>query len=292
LKVYAPEIFGDLLNDDQDFLNLDESLEFRSNAEEIKNSSGADGGKSGEFFFFSKDKKIIIKTIPDTEKNMMVNILERYIQHLKEYPNTLIAKTYGIYTYANADLGLKFNIIILKNINGFSSKYVERVYDMKGSTYDRQVVRTSISSKADLTGQVLKDTDFEKYEKKLYIKEDLRKQICDQAEADALFFRRVRLIDYSLMVFCVNKKKYWEDNGRNAPDHTAKNPLASAENELEPGYYYNIGIVDYLQPYNCNKMTERMFKRLRRLDPNLDTSTQPPQIYSDRFVSWVYKIAS
>jgi len=106
------------------------------------------------------------------------------------------------------------------------------------------------------------------------------------------FFRRVRLIDYSMMVFCVNKAKFFEENGEKAPDHTSRNKLASIPNELEPGYFYNIGIVDYLQPYNCQKITERVVKRARRLDRYLDTSTQPPQIYSDRFIAWIVKITS
>jgi len=182
------KIFTEFLREDHDFLNIMESLDLSSNENEIKNASGADGGKSGEFFFFSKDKKLIIKTVPDTEKRMMVNILERYVQHFKENPNTLIAKTYGIYTYENTNLGMTFHLIIMKNINGFSSKYVERIYDMKGSTYDRKVLNKGISNKSELTGQVLKDSDFEKYEKKLYIKEELRKQIREQAEADSQFF--------------------------------------------------------------------------------------------------------
>lgn len=72
---------------------------------------------------------------------MLINILENYTTHLRKNPNSLIAKIYGLFTYENSDLNQKFNLIVMKNVSGFSRKYIRRTYDIKGSKYDRQVIR-------------------------------------------------------------------------------------------------------------------------------------------------------
>ena len=44
-------------------INIEKSLNLIDNYESIMNIIGPDGGKSGEFFFFSYDNKLILKTI-------------------------------------------------------------------------------------------------------------------------------------------------------------------------------------------------------------------------------------
>ena len=290
LKIYSPEVFNEFVNHDREFLNIIESLDFVANREQIRAASDPKGGKSGEFFFFSNDKKLILKTVPDVELKMLISILENYEQHFKECPYSLIAKVYGAYTYENTDVGLKFNLVLMKNICGFPSKFVERAYDMKGSRYDREVLKLQqITNPALLKGLVLKDLDFEKYEKKLNIKPEMINDFMNQIELDSLFFRSVNLIDYSFMVFVVNKERAFEEMDP-SQDFTANHPLASMESVTEPGLYYNMGIIDYLQPYNFQKWFERFLKRVKKLDPNLDTSSQNPHYYSTRFIQFIRSI--
>jgi len=77
----------------------------------------------------------------------------------------------------------------MRNVSGFPSKFVKRVYDIKGSKYDRQVINfrkgSVIVDKADLQGKVMKDLDFEKIEKKLYLPEDLKQEFFDQVLSDS-----------------------------------------------------------------------------------------------------------
>jgi len=295
--VYAPEIFSQLLEDDKLYLNIQESLNFQRNRDQIKDASGPGGGKSGEFFFFSSDKKLIIKTIPDVEMQQISRILERYQEHMRRNPNSLIAKIYGAFTFQSTDYDQTFNLIIMKNISGFSSAFVESIYDMKGSTYDREVLKNLDGVAADgVKKGVLKDLDFEKFEKRLHIRPDIRIALIHQIEADSLFLRSVKLIDYSFMVFFINKRKYIEVTG-NVPEDgfITKNQLASLE-KLDmmgngTGIFYHVGIVDYLQPYNFNKFMEKLIKKVKKLDANLDTSSQNPQVYSTRFINFIKKIA-
>lgn len=55
-------------------------------------------GKSGSFFFFSYDKKFLIKTMNNNELRVFKSALPDYIQHIKKNPNSLIARIYGIFT--------------------------------------------------------------------------------------------------------------------------------------------------------------------------------------------------
>ena len=290
LKAYAPEVFTQFLNEDKDYLDLQASLDFHENAEEISECNGPGGGRSGEFFFFSKDKKLIVKTIPDIEMKALVSMLKEYEEHFKTNPRTLIAKIYGAFTFASAENGENYHIIIMKNLSGFPSSFVKRCYDMKGSRYEREVLNKGqpVESKADLKQYgVLKDIDFEKHEKKLYIKDELKADFLRQIDIDSTFFQRVKLIDYSFMVFCIDKKQFEDQNGALNDGFTAKNPLGSLENTQEPGMYYNVGIVDYLQPYNFQKQFEKILKKVKKFDVNLETSTQDPQYYSTRFIAFM-----
>lgn len=65
--------------------------------------------------------------------------------------------------------------------------------------------------------------------------------------------------------------------------------LRSATN---PNIGYLLGIIDYFQLYTFQKSAERFFKRLMKCNPKLDTSSQPPLIYSTRFIDWTQKIIS
>ena len=69
------------------------------NREMINAVKIGDGGKSGEFFFFSYDNKLIIKTVSDRELKVLLNILPDYIQHFTENPFSMIAKIYGAFTF-------------------------------------------------------------------------------------------------------------------------------------------------------------------------------------------------
>jgi len=300
-KVVAPELFMRFINEDAEYLNIQESLDLTTNSEQILDASGPGGGKSGEFFFFSKDKKLIIKTIPDVEMNEVGKMLEKYEQHFKENPDSLIAKLYGAYTFASTEIGEKFNLIIMKNLNGIPSKYVEKAYDMKGSRYDRELLKGKPGYDKDfVAGRCMKDLDFEKIERKLFIRPELKQQFLNQIDNDSLFFKKVKLIDYSIMVFVIDKGQYRRDmeelaknsDGSKVPNDrfVAKNKLGVLENTEEPGIEYHVGIVDYLQPYTWGKFFEKVTKKVTKGNINLDTSSQDPKYYSERFIRFMHKI--
>jgi len=61
--------------------------------------AGEGAGASGSFFFFSHDNKFLIKTMNSDEKDLMLSILDDYIEHIKRTNNkSLLARIYGIFS--------------------------------------------------------------------------------------------------------------------------------------------------------------------------------------------------
>jgi hypothetical protein len=60
--------------------------------------AGEGAGRSGSFFFFSHDRKFIIKTMTKKELQLMLRILPDYVTHLKNNKNSLLGKILGVFT--------------------------------------------------------------------------------------------------------------------------------------------------------------------------------------------------
>ena len=55
-------------------------------------------GKSGAFFFFSYDRRFILKTLKKEEIPTLKALLFDYYNHITwENPNSLLARIYGLY---------------------------------------------------------------------------------------------------------------------------------------------------------------------------------------------------
>lgn len=67
-------------NIDKDIIKY--SLSAKRNRDQAFNA-GESQGKSGSFFFFSHDKKFIIKTMYDDELQVFKEALPDYFEHLK-----------------------------------------------------------------------------------------------------------------------------------------------------------------------------------------------------------------
>jgi len=93
-------------------------------------------------FFYSANKKFVIKTLRGDEKEKMLSMLDEYIDHLEVTTKnqSLLARVYGIYTIKskllqNVDLIIMQNTaIMLKEVP--KSKKLE--FDLKGSRLGRK----------------------------------------------------------------------------------------------------------------------------------------------------------
>lgn len=101
--------------------------------------TGEAAGASGSFFFFSYDRRFIVKTMTDGELKLLLRILPNLHKHLKENAKSLLSRIYGVYTvkmrgYEKANLILMGNTLRFDNLTD-----VTRIYDLKGSKFSRFV---------------------------------------------------------------------------------------------------------------------------------------------------------
>ncbi len=65
--------------------------------------AGEGAGRSGSFFFFSHDDRFIVKTMSQSELNLLVNkLLPSYCEHMLE--PSLMAKILGVFTVKSAQI--------------------------------------------------------------------------------------------------------------------------------------------------------------------------------------------
>jgi hypothetical protein len=89
----------------------------------------------------------------------------------------------------------------MKNILGCTRQSVERLYDMKGSSHDREVIKSNrLYNYNELKSMTLKDMDFKKLEGILRVEPDKARILHRALKLDSLFLKNLNLIDYSLLV--------------------------------------------------------------------------------------------
>ena len=287
---YSPKLFDELLIHDIKFINLNTSLAIDPNLEQIKNSSKADGGRGGQFFFFSYDNQIILKSLSNDDFKCLTKMLKPYYEYMVKNDDSLITKIYGVYEFTFFNKKMKKQsiftqkVMVMRNLSAYPKTFIERIYDLKGSTFQRE----SLLKKPLKDKVVLKDLDFLKLEKKLFIQKEKRNLLLETLRKDSFFFKTNGIIDYSLLVIKINcqitEEAAWNIFTPNIDG------LWSLESSKENGMKYHIGIIDYLQPYNYKKILEKYTKKLMKANIKLDTSAQDPIIYSNRFCKFVEKI--
>ncbi|KRX00482.1 hypothetical protein PPERSA_03215 [Pseudocohnilembus persalinus] len=301
--MYAPRIFKTFISQDSKLINLEQSFNMEDNFYYIQEKFSSDGGRSGSFFYATKDNKLLIKTMLKSEKDIILKKLRDYAQHFQENPNSFISKIYGIFTFKVSGIfgllgGYEEHILIMRNILNCPNEYKLRSYDLKGSTEERQVIKLNISSelkKQLLKEKTLKDLDFEQNEVdgKIHVDANLQYQISNILTEDVHFFmKKMKVMDYSLLVLKVNWRKYAEDfevNERNEIAKRFQNIFQCFPSKLEPGVYYQISIIDYLQVWNQKKKAEKNIKGIKKLNLNSDVSAQNPSFYGDRFIKKIAK---
>jgi hypothetical protein len=116
--------------------------------------SGEGAGRSGSFFFFSHDRKWIIKTMTEPELVLFLSKLDEFAKHYKENKNSLLAKIFGVFTVNTANMP-NVHIMLMENTMTFAQpENLRYIFDLKGSSVDRKVTGKTKPS------TTLKDTNF------------------------------------------------------------------------------------------------------------------------------------
>jgi hypothetical protein len=205
-KDYAPWVFRYLR---EDSFQLDPADYLLSLTAKYILSELGSPGKSGSFFYFSRDYRFIIKTIRHSEHKFLLSILKQYYAHVQENPHTLLSRFYGLHR-VKLPHGRKIHFVIMNNLFP-PHKDVHETYDLKGSTVGREYPEEKAKQNPRA---VLKDLNWIKRGKMLELGPEKRALLTEQLRRDAEFLKTVHVMDYSLLVGIHNMQRGNKDNLR------------------------------------------------------------------------------
>ena len=77
--------------------------------------AGEGAGRSGSFFFFSSDRKFIIKTMTKGELDLLVRLMPDLKEHYKNNPNSLLSKIVGAFTVKDKRMN-GVHVMLMENV--------------------------------------------------------------------------------------------------------------------------------------------------------------------------------
>jgi 1-phosphatidylinositol-4-phosphate 5-kinase len=205
-KDYAPWVFRELR---EDCFHLDPADYLLSLTAQYILSELGSPGKSGSFFYFSRDYRFIIKTIRHAEHKFLRSILKRYHAHVRANPHTLLSRFYGLHR-VKLPRGRKIHFVIMNNLFP-AHKDIHESYDLKGSTVGRLYPEERARENPRA---VLKDLNWIDRNKELEFGPEKRALLTEQLRRDAELLKELCVMDYSLLVGIHNMQRGNRDNVR------------------------------------------------------------------------------
>ncbi|BEJ13414.1 hypothetical protein CspHIS471_0305880 [Cutaneotrichosporon sp. HIS471] len=205
-KDYAPWVFRELRDD---HFHLDPADYLLSLTAKYILSEIGSPGKSGSFFYYSRDYRFIIKTISHREHNFLRSILKDYHEHVRANPHTLLSRFYGLHR-VKMPRGRKIHFVIMNNLFP-PHRDVHETYDLKGSAFGREYPEAEAKNNPRA---VLKDINWVNRGRTFEFGPEKRALFTEQLRRDMEFLRRINVMDYSLLVGIHNMERGNRDNLR------------------------------------------------------------------------------
>ncbi|KAJ7650645.1 hypothetical protein FB45DRAFT_730139 [Roridomyces roridus] len=205
-KDYAPWVFRELR---EDYFHLDPADYLLSLTSKYILSELGSPGKSGSFFYFSRDYRFIIKTIHHSEHKFLLSILKEYHHHVKNNPHTLLSRFYGLHR-VKLPRGRKIHFVIMNNLFP-PHRDIHETFDLKGSTVGREYPEAKAATNPRA---VLKDINWINRGHTLELGPEKRALLTEQLRRDAEFLRQIHVMDYSLLIGIHKMERGNRDNVR------------------------------------------------------------------------------
>ena len=287
---YAPRVFAAIRN----LYNIDPQSWIDSVCNSPLSGGGLGAGKSGSRFFFSRDRKYVIKTIAKSELLVCLKWLRPFYSHHEQYRHTLVPRFFGLFKIHLPKAKKPVRLIIMNNVL-YTKLPLDISYDLKGSTCDRFVKPEKLKP----TGlNVLKDMNLTHH---VYIAPDDKAALMEQITADVRFMERHNVMDYSLLLAVHNRT---QDTSYSSLTDLAPPHFASRWQAHEGGYQsvnadgsprdsvFIFGIVDILQVYNLKKKAEHKLKIIKNKGNMSGMSAVKTTFYADRFIAFMDSVFS
>lgn len=295
-KDYAPEVFRDLRR----MFNVNQADYLMSLNDEIGIRAVGSSGKSGSSFYYSNDRKFIIKTIHRSEHRHLRRVLKDYYYYVKKNPNTLLCQFYGLHRLKMSTRTgtVKVHVLVMNNLLPLTVN-ISECYDLKGSTQGRYT-----SKEKQQKGSCQKDLNFLENHVKIHLSSEKRVQFETQLKQDVALLKRLNIMDYSLLLGLrhINKnnnevldeefKRVSQIVHKEVPGahkstitDTDGGILAVDPNGNDMDLIYYVGIIDCLTNYSTLKKLETFFRTLKHRRESI--SAIPPIEYGDRFLRFI-----
>lgn len=197
-------------------------------------------GKSGSFFYFSRDYKYIIKTIHHAEAKFLRKILRDYYNHVRDNPDTLLSQFYGLHR-VKLPFGRKIHFVIMNNLFP-PHRDVHKTFDLKGSTIGRETKEEDLATQPRST---LKDLNWIRRNLHLELGPTKKEAFMKQMERDVDLLKRLKIMDYSLLIGIHDLDRGNEENlrdktlqifqpgGEHAEESNLQQPLMRTPSKME-----------------------------------------------------------
>ncbi|KAH7029100.1 uncharacterized protein B0I36DRAFT_363689 [Microdochium trichocladiopsis] len=166
-------------------------------------------GKSGSFFYFSRDYKYIIKTIHHGEHKFLRKILKDYYNHVTDNPNTLLSQFYGLHR-VKTPYGRKIHFVVMNNLFP-PHRDIHTTFDLKGSSVGRDYKEEDLEKNPRAT---LKDLNWLRRKRHLELGLQKKHLFVQQLERDVRLMQKLGIMDYSLLIGIHDLRKGNEENLR------------------------------------------------------------------------------
>ncbi|PHH77946.1 hypothetical protein CDD80_7569 [Ophiocordyceps camponoti-rufipedis] len=204
-KDYAPGVFRSL----RALFRLDPADYLVSLTGKYILSELGSPGKSGSFFYFSRDYKYIIKTIHHSEHKFLRKILKEYYDHVQKNPNTLLSQFYGLHR-VKMPLGKKIHFVVMNNLFP-PHRDIHQTFDLKGSTIGRDYKESDLDRNPRAT---LKDLNWQRRKQHLELGLQKKQMFLAQLQRDVVLLKRLQIMDYSLLIGIHDVSRGNEENLR------------------------------------------------------------------------------
>ncbi|KAI8888845.1 SAICAR synthase-like protein [Backusella circina FSU 941] len=258
-KDYAPWVFRNL----REKFHIDAADYMMSLTNKYILTEMGSPGKSGSFFYYSRDYRFIIKTIHHSEHKFMRKILKDYYEHVRNYPNTLLCRFYGLHRI-KLPRGRKIHFVVMGNVLP-SDKDIHETFDLKGSLFGRI---TSDEETSKNPHAVMKDQNWIKRKDKLELGPKKRELLMAQLERDVEILSKLNIMDYSLLIGIHDIQKGNTECIRDHKLHMPKTDQLERESSMKRSQSQKANIVR---------------KAIRSANPeNIDTSELPASPSEER----------
>lgn len=205
-KDYAPWVFRELR---EDYFHLDPADYLLSLTAKYILSELGSPGKSGSFFYFSRDYRFIIKTIHHAEHKYLRSILKDYYEHIRSNPHTLLSRFYGLHR-VKLPRGRKIHFVIMNNLFP-PHRDIHETYDLKGSAIGREYSEEKAKTNPKAT---LKDLNWVRRGRIFELGPEKRTLFAEQVRRDMELLKKIGVMDYSLLIGIHNMERGNRDNIR------------------------------------------------------------------------------